>query len=207
AAVASITVFIVLFSGAKGRTVAEVVDNPDLIGERIKVSGTVVPGSWDKKTSPMRFEIREEGSDGGPTIKVVYSGGMPSTFGDGVVAVVTGTLSDGPVLESNDMITKCPSKYETAEDALTVASLMSAKESMTGVTSKVSGEIVPGSVQPPGGSVRFVLSSEGSQTLEVGYDGGIPDGLGDGSSVVIQGALESDGVFAATAVSLAEETQ
>jgi carbonic anhydrase/acetyltransferase-like protein (isoleucine patch superfamily) len=31
------------------------------IGKRVKVSGSVIAGSWDKKTNPMKFRIRTEG--------------------------------------------------------------------------------------------------------------------------------------------------
>src|SRR5512139_4103394 len=99
--------------GAYYKTVKDVASDQALVGERVRVGGAVVAGSWDKKSNPMRFAIREEGDDsqGGPTIKVVYNGTVPSTFGDGVVAIITGELGADGTIESNDMITKCPSKY------------------------------------------------------------------------------------------------
>ena len=102
--------------GAASTTVPEVVKDTSLVGERVKVGGTVIEGSWDKKSNPMTFAIRDEAdsSGSGPTLKVVYTGAAPSTFGDGVVAIVTGTMEDGTTLKATEMITKCPSKYESA---------------------------------------------------------------------------------------------
>ena len=49
---------------------------------------------------------------------------MPATFGDGVVAIVTGKLDDDGTITATDMITKCPSKYESATGATPVADLI-----------------------------------------------------------------------------------
>ena len=193
--------------GAYYRPVGEVVSDAELIGERVSVGGSVVAGSWDKKSNPMRFEIREEGTDDGPIIGVVYNGGVPSTFGDGVVAIVKGELvDDGGVvyIDSDDMITKCPSKYETATGSLTVDKALEQKE---GSTFPVSGFVVAGSIQPPGGDVRFVIADEAeTATIEVVWEGALPAGMDDGSQVVASGSIEN-GQFIASDVSLAEAEQ
>ena len=190
--------------GAYSRTVSDVAGNTEMAGERIKVSGEVVAGSWDRKANPMRFEIRDEkAKPGAAIIKVEYSGGVPSTFGDGVVAVVTGDLSDDATLiVSDDMITKCPSKYESATTALTVAALRKAK---VGVPTKVTGVVVPGSIGDATGAVRFKITDEGgSDELSVGYVGALPAGMNDGMAVVIGGELGSDGIYTATDVALSD---
>ena len=130
------------------------------MGERVRVGGEVVAGSWDKKSNPMRFAIREEGdkTNDGPTIKVVYNGTVPSTFGDGVVAIVTGELSTDGTINSDDMITKCPSKYTSATGALSVADLLNGGGDLTGKSVKVTG-YVSGEVSPPGGDVRFTIAN------------------------------------------------
>lgn len=193
--------------GAYYRKVSEITGSQEYVGERVKVGGTVVPGSWDKKSNPMRFEIRDENTDSGPTIKVVYSGGVPSTFGDGVVAILTGTVGEDGTLESDDMITKCPSKYESATDAMTVTSLLAGGENMRGTTVKVSGVVGAGSIVPPGGDQRFVLVDDGGSEMPVAYEGALPEGMADGSTVVLQGALEEGDVFVAVSVAIAEETK
>ena len=190
--------------GAYYRPVGEVISDETLVGERVSVGGTVVAGSWDKMSNPMRFQIREEGTDDGPIIGVVYNGGVPSTFGDGVVAIVKGdVVADGDTLyiDSEDMITKCPSKYETATGSVTVDKAVDMKE---GSTFPVSGYVVAGSIQPPGGDARFVIADEaGTTKLDVVWEGALPAGMDDGSQVVASGSIES-GQFIASDVSLAE---
>ena len=46
--------------GAVYSTVPKVAKDASLVGKRVKVGGTVVAGSWDKKSNPMVFVIRDE---------------------------------------------------------------------------------------------------------------------------------------------------
>lgn len=190
------------------KTVEEAAADDALVGERVKVGGAVVPGSWDRKSNPMSFTIRDENdtSGTGATVRVVYNGSVPSTFGDGVVAIVTGDIDQSRTISADEMITKCPSKYESAEGAMPVEDLIGKGDSMVGKTVRASGVIKAGSIVPPGGESRFSVTSEGSGGVEipVAYEGALPDGMTDGSEVVVTGALEDDGVFVATSVALAE---
>ncbi len=188
------------------KTVAEAAEDSKLVGERVKVGGAVVNGSWDKKSNPMTFTIRDEGDEegSGPTVKVVYNGAVPSTFGDGVVAIVTGDLSKDQVIEADEMITKCPSKYESAEGAMPVSDV---KDGMTMEKVTVAGVVKNGSVVPPGGDVRFVVAeaADGSgEHINVKWEGALPDGLADGSDVVLTGKLNGDRTFEASDVALAK---
>jgi cytochrome c-type biogenesis protein CcmE len=192
--------------GAYYKTVKDVAQDKSLVGERVRVGGAVVTGSWDKKSNPMKFAIREEGNDiqGGPTIKVVYNGTVPSTFGDGVVAIVTGELSADGTIDSNDMITKCPSKYTSATGALSVTDLLNGGADLTGKPVKVTG-YVSGEISPPGGDVRFVIASDasgGGKTVKVFFDGAVPAGIKAGSQAVLSGSLDQNGVFDAVSVAL-----
>jgi len=191
--------------GAYYRTVEEVVSDPSLVGERVSVGGEVVAGSWDRKSNPMRFDIREEGADDGAVISVVYHGGVPSTFGDGVVAIVKGELTADGIIDSNDMITKCPSKYETATGSLTVAQALEQPE---GSTFPVNGYVVADTIVPPGGEERFVISetADGGAEISVVWEGALPAGMDDGSQVVINGSVEG-GALVAASVALAEGEQ
>lgn len=187
------------------KTVDEVATDSELIGERVKVGGAVVTGSWDKKSNPMTFEIRDEKDEAasGPTIKVVYSGSVPSTFGDGVVAIVTGELGDDGGIAADEMITKCPSKYESASGAMPVADT----EGQKAEAIKVTGIVVKDSVVPPGTDKRFVVAekADGSgKSLTVTWDGALPEGMVGGSAVVITGELVGDGTFVATEVALSK---
>lgn len=194
--------------GSYSRSVSDVAGDKESTGERVRVTGTVVPGSWDKKSSPMRFDIRDEGATGGPQISVVYYGGVPSTFGDEVTAIITGTVNASGVLESEDMITKCPSKYESATGALTVADLLGQGDEVVGKSVRVTGYVANGSVRPPGGTVRFAVADEGGKSsVDVFFDGALPEGMSDGSQVVLGGLLDEHGVFDAVNVSLSDTEQ
>lgn len=198
-------------TGAYSSTVASVAKDESLVGKRVKVSGTVVAASWDKQTNPMRFTIRDEKdtAESGPTVKVVYSGGVPSTFGDGVVAIVTGELSADGTVNANEMITKCPSKYESAEGALPIADLLGKGASMEGKTVRATGYVKPGSLGAANDDPRFVVAAKADgagESIPVSYTGVLPSGMADGSQVIMTGALEANGTFVITNLAL-EESQ
>lgn len=198
--------------GAYEGDLASVSSDQSLVGKQVKVGGTVVAGSWDKKSNPMRFTIRGEKDteNAGPTLKVVFTGTVPSTFGDGVVAIVTGKLAPGGTVEATDMITKCPSKYESATGATPLADLMGRGASMEGKPVRVSAYVKPGSIKDAAsGSDRFIATQNADGTgtsLGVTFSSVLPDGMKDGSSVVMGGALEQ-GKFVATSVALEASQQ
>lgn len=183
------------------KTVEEAAKDKTLVGERVKIGGAVVTGSWDRKSNPMRFVIRDEADkDGtGATLKVVYNGPVPSTFGDGVTAIVTGPINDQGEIEAQEMITKCPSKYESAEGAVAISKLPEGKPV------RAFGYVKAGTIAAPGG-VRFVVTEEktGGAEAEVVWEGALPNGMADGSKVVMTGSLEADGKFVASDVALEE---
>ncbi|MDR1412900.1 MAG: cytochrome c maturation protein CcmE [Actinomycetes bacterium] len=204
--IAGALLFFTQQGAATNMTVAEIVKDPEAVGRRVEVTGTVVNGSWDKKTNPMTFKIREadDKKDVGPQITVVYTGGLPQTFGDGVEAIVTGDYEQGELLKSASMITKCPSKYESSTDAYQVTQLKERAEQMVNIPVKVAGVVKPGSLQPPGGAVRFIiLNAEGaSDELNIKFDGALSDEVKDDAKVVITGELDENGAYIATEVAL-----
>ena len=181
------------------------------VGKQVKVSGVVVNGSWDKRTNPMRFEIRDEDdSEGtGETLTVVYSGlTVPSTFGDGVTAIVTGEMEAGGVIKSTEMITKCPSKYESATDAYQVAQIKERAEAMVGVPVKVSGYVKDGKVNPAGSAVRLILVDEQGAPVELNiwFEGALPDAAtSPDTKMVVTGEMNENGSFEAVEVAIAEK--
>ena len=190
------------------KTVTEVANSQGkLVGTNVTVGGPVVPGSWDKKTHPMRFAISDDKDPNSKaTLKVVYNGAVPNTFGDGVVAIVDGTLKADGTIEATTLQTKCPEKKASGTSAITVGALLEAKSRLGGLPVQVTGAVVPGSLVPPGSDVRFsVQGEEQSATLKVKFDGAPPAGFADGAKVVLGGSLDaSTGVFDATSVSLSK---
>jgi cytochrome c-type biogenesis protein CcmE len=193
-------------NAAAYETVTQLAKGTAKAGDRVKVGGAVVAGSWNKQSNPMVFTIREESdtSGNGPKLKVVYSGAAPNTFGDGVVAIVTGTLDSKGVVQANEMITKCPSKYESATGAIPVAEL-SAGTSLVGKAGIQSSGYVSSLSSDP--AKRFTLAENPGGTgkgVTVKYSGALSDTVKDGAQVVITGTLESETVFDATSVALSQ---
>lgn len=167
-------------------------------GKKVQVSGAVVADSLTSEGSTAVFKIAPEGVDAGDSeqaLTVQYDGALPATFGTGVVAICTG-LVDGKTLEATEMVTKCPSKYESAEGSLTVKGLLDQKDTMMFKDTKVCG-YVKGEISDAQADYRFTIESQG-ETLKVVYDGGLDEAIADGTALVISGHLDSDGVFVAT---------
>jgi len=196
-------------SVAAYETVTQIAKGGAKAGSQVKVGGAVVAGSWNKQSNPMVFTIREESDTAGtgPTLKVVYSGAAPNTFGDGVVAIVTGKLGSDGVVQATDMITKCPSKYESAVGAIPVAEL-SAGLSLVGKSGmQVTGYIKPGSLGPANATQRFVVAEKPDGTgksVAVKFTGALPDTIKDGVQVIVTGTLQTADTFDATAVALSQ---
>jgi cytochrome c-type biogenesis protein CcmE len=189
--------------GSYSQTVKTIASDPKLVGTRVKVTGTVVADSWDKKTDPMVFKIRDEGATTGPEVQVVYNGSAPNTFGNDTVAILTGTVEKGGVVQANEMLTKCPSKYQTKSDASTIAAMLAAP---AGVPIRVTGFLKAGTLKDASSSDRFTIATTATGTgasVPVAFTGSMPAGTKDGAELVVFGKLES-GRFVATDVALAQ---
>ena len=170
-------------------------------GKKVQVSGAVVADSLSAKGSTAVFQIApepgtdNEAADAGQKLTVSYDGALPATFGTGVVAICTGTV-DGGELSATELVTKCPSKYESAEGSLTVKNLLDQADTMTGKDTKVCGYI-RGDISDATADYRFSIESQGA-TMNVAYEGALPDDLKDGTAVVVSGKLNADGTFEAS---------
>ncbi len=107
-----------VFAGVKDSmvyyiTVDELLEDvPDIYGQKIRVSGTVVDGSIQNELDDsLRFTI--EAGEG--TLDVEYDGVIPDIFTDGVEAVVEGKFSRNNIFEADLLLAKCPTKYESEE--------------------------------------------------------------------------------------------
>lgn len=77
-------------------------------------------GSWVKEKNYVMDKTKKEFSFYmkdylGNEMKVVYSGTIPNNFESATSVVVTGKYQDG-YFHANDILTKCPSKYEEQFD-------------------------------------------------------------------------------------------
>ena len=86
-------------------------------GRIVRVAGTVQPGSIvrDDKTQTIQFTLVDTQS----TLPVTYGGIVPDIFRAGVTVVVEGTLPASGVFHANTLLTKCPSKFQSATPGAT----------------------------------------------------------------------------------------
>ena len=184
-------------------SIGDVVADETLVGRQIEVSGEVVAGSWVSGAKPFVFEI-EDADGGSERVRIVWNDVVPGSFGDGVTATATGVLGEDGSVEARYLVTKCPSKYESATGALTVNDALSRATELQGSTFKVTGFVTAGSIQPAGTPVRFTIAdtADSTNTLGIGFGGGLSDEFVDGAKIVITGSLEADGIFQATEVAL-----
>lgn len=189
-------------TAATTMSIAEAAENPQA-GQKVQVSGSVVQDSFSTSNDVLTFKIYDPEGDPATQLEVRYDGAASSTFGNDVTAICTGKINDAGVLECSELVTKCPSKYENADSALTVEQLLGYGESVYGNVVKVAGSVGAGSLKAAGQGDRFILvDAETGDSMPVVFEGALSDGIADGSAVVLTGSLGADGKFAATDVAL-----
>jgi cytochrome c-type biogenesis protein CcmE len=102
----------------------EVLEDPEAFkGRRIRLGGFVEEGSIGQKPGTLEYqfdvkpvaammkhpEMREK------SLTVRYTGIVPDTFKDESEVIVTGVLRNDGIFEGQELIAKCPSKYEAEE--------------------------------------------------------------------------------------------
>ena len=194
--------FVGVNTAATTMSIAEAAENPQA-GQKVQVSGNVVQDSFSTSNDVLTFKIYDPEGDPATQLEVRYDGAASSTFGNDVTAICTGKINDAGVLECSELVTKCPSKYENADSALTVEQLLGYGESVYGNVVKVAGSVGAGSLKAAGQGDRFILvDAETGDSMPVVFEGALSDGIADGSAVVLTGSLGADGKFAATDVAL-----
>lgn len=200
-----VLVLAVVGSGTSAKTVSVAqAASGEYADQRVKVSGNVVENSFYTEGNVLVFDIYDpEDAASGERLNVRYDGGVSATFGNDVTAICTGKMGSDGVLRASELLTKCPSKYENATDALSVAQLVEYGADIQNKPVKVTGTVKAGTLSAAGADVRLVLvSADGTSEIAVAYDGALSDEVGEGSSLVITGSLQENGKFAATDVAL-----
>lgn len=195
-------------SAAKTVSVAEAIEfQPD---KKIQVTGNVAANSFTIEGNVLTFKIYDAEADPGALkqFTVRYDGGVSATFGNDVTAICTGKKNADGVLNCTELVTKCPSKYENATNALTILDLLGYGDSVIDKPVKVTGIVALGTLGGVDKAQRFVLKevepvdSNDETALPVKFDGALPDGLHEGDVVVITGSVGADRTFVATDVAL-----
>ena len=190
-------------SSAKTVSVAEAIDMQG--SGKIQVTGNVANNSFAIDGDVLTFKIYDPDAD--PTasqlLDVFYDGGVSATFGNEVTAICTGKKDENGVLNCSELVTKCPSKYESGVDALSVASLIGYGERVIDKPVLVVGVVKEGTLAGVDAPERFIIvDADLNYELPVKFTGALSDDVTEGSSVVLTGAIDADGAFVATDVAL-----
>jgi len=190
-------------------SVADALADGALVGTQIEVTGEVVPGSWNAGAVPFEFDMRDSGTSDSGTLTIVWGQVIPSSFGDGTTATVTGKLGEDDTIVARTLVTQCPSKYESATNALTVADARARAMELAGVTLKVTGHVAAGTVGDAGADSRFGIAdgAAGVEVLDVSFAGALPDAFTEGVQVVLTGSLREDGGFECTGLAIPESAR
>lgn len=103
---------------------------PNAYGQRVRVTGDVVPGSIRRNGKEVSFTIQEKGKDG--KLNVVYGGSepLPDTFRDAAQAMADGKMEASGVFRASSIAAKCPSKYEAKPTGKPVEQPLNQKASL-----------------------------------------------------------------------------
>ncbi len=119
-------------------TVREVKEaNEEFVGQNLRVSGAVIGETiaYDGETGELKFDIAHITSDkndikaadslgdilhnavvdpNNPRLTILYHGSPPDMLRDEAQAILTGTINVEGVFLAEELLLKCPSKYEEA---------------------------------------------------------------------------------------------
>ena len=118
--VAALMVQATMTTGAYYMTVDEINQaGASLVGERVRVSGSVVDGSedWTPQEVTLRFKIAGED---GAQLPIVFYGPRPDNFQRAASAIVEGQLLPDGSFQAESLLLKCPSRYEEEPEEIFV---------------------------------------------------------------------------------------
>lgn len=98
---------------------AKVSEDPTFADVGVKVSGKVIPGTYERVQGELlhRFRVRDL-VDESVTFEVEYRDALPDTFTDEAEVVLEGRLGSDGVFQATTLLTKCGSRYEAAPEDL-----------------------------------------------------------------------------------------
>ncbi len=85
------------------------------VGKKIRIAGAIVQGSedWDATNLMLRFRMSDET---GQEILVSFHGSRPSNFSRATEAIVEGEILPDGSFQADNLLLKCPSRYEEAPE-------------------------------------------------------------------------------------------
>ena len=106
-------------TGAYYMTVDEIHNaGPALVGQRVRVNGTVIAGSenWNPQEITLRFAIAGDGDK--EQLPILFYGPRPENFQRAASAIVEGELLADGTFKAETLLLKCPSRYEEAPEEI-----------------------------------------------------------------------------------------
>ncbi len=82
------------------------------VGRTVRVEGLVAPASIEHRPGTREFRFRVTRNEA--VLPVTYAGIVPDTFRDCAGVTVRGVLGQDGVFRADEIVAKCPSKYEAA---------------------------------------------------------------------------------------------
>jgi len=110
-----------IWFGMKSETYAKTVnqvlsESADLNGKSVRVEGKILGDiRFSDDRSTIYFQL-EDMNNPGAGLKIEYSGPPPDGFQEGYTAIVTGRVEGSDLVKANQLMCKCPSRYEAIAD-------------------------------------------------------------------------------------------
>ena len=109
-------------TGAYFMTVNELLADPNIQGQRVRVNGNVVPGTedWNAQDITLKFSISDETMENvavsqavnAKQLPIVFYGPRPDNFQRAASAIIEGELLPDGTFQGDTLLLKCPSRYE-----------------------------------------------------------------------------------------------
>jgi cytochrome c-type biogenesis protein CcmE len=117
AGVALVAVGVLAVAGLQGslvyyKTTSELVAEPGLQGERVRLGGLVLDGSVERTADGVRFVL----TDGVQDVPVLHTGQPRGVFQEGQGAVVEGELGTDGLFRSDVLLVKHDNEYRPPDD-------------------------------------------------------------------------------------------
>lgn len=157
--------------------------------QNMRVHGRVTPGSVNQEGLILRFTITDVKTEA--SLPVVYQGIVPDALKAGNEVVVEGYLDSDGILQGQAILTEAASYSEVGE-------LLEQRSLIYTQNVRVNGQVAPGSLEQEsaGGILKFTLIDvDGAESLPVVYQGVVPDTFKVGNEAIVEGYLNSDGIF------------
>lgn len=93
----------------------------ELVNQRVRVNGNVVAGSedWNAREITLKFLISD---DSGESLPIVFYGPRPDNFQRAASAIIEGRLLPDGTFEADNLLLKCPSRYDEEPEEVFVES-------------------------------------------------------------------------------------